>query len=87
MLHRKKELLLTELKYLENDNYRVYLAKTAYGSNPLDTLASSSTDWKTTLSSVKGVYLLTDIKEGEHYVESAYGEDGQVIYILLYWWK
>lgn len=28
--------------------------------------------------------LLTDIKEGEHYVESAYGEDGQVIYIYCY---
>lgn len=40
------ELLLTGLKDLENDNYRVHLAKMAYGSNPLDTLASSSTDWK-----------------------------------------
>ncbi|WP_319200071.1 GIY-YIG nuclease family protein [uncultured Ilyobacter sp.] len=33
-------------------------------------------DWKTALSKVKGVYLLTDQNTGKHYVGSAYGNDG-----------
>lgn len=33
-------------------------------------------DWKFALSNVKGIYLLSDEKEGKHYVGSAYGEDG-----------
>lgn len=33
-------------------------------------------DWKTILSSVKGVYLITDINTGKLYVGSAYGENG-----------
>lgn len=33
-------------------------------------------DWKSALSKVKGVYLLTDKKMGRHYVGSAYGEGG-----------
>lgn len=31
--------------------------------------------WKTALSSVKGVYIITDILNGKHYVGSAYGEE------------
>ncbi|MGH0003508.1 GIY-YIG nuclease family protein [Pseudovibrio ascidiaceicola] len=33
-------------------------------------------DWKVALSSVYGVYLLTDTKTGKHYVGSAYGVSG-----------
>ncbi len=33
-------------------------------------------DWKTVLSAVKGVYLITDKKTGKLYIGSAYGEDG-----------
>lgn len=33
-------------------------------------------DWKVALSSVYGVYLLTDKKTGKHYVGSAYGNQG-----------
>lgn len=33
-------------------------------------------DWKTILSSIKGIYLITDTKTGKLYVGSAYGEDG-----------
>ena len=33
-------------------------------------------DWKTALESVKGVYLITDKKNGKMYVGSAYGEAG-----------
>jgi hypothetical protein len=33
-------------------------------------------DWKVALSSVYGVYLLTDTKTGKHYVGSAYGSQG-----------
>ena len=33
-------------------------------------------DWKTALESVKGVYLITDKKNGKMYVGSAYGEMG-----------
>lgn len=33
-------------------------------------------DWKTALSSVKGIYLITDLNTGRLYVGSAYGEDG-----------
>lgn len=40
------ELLLTKLKDLENDNYRVHLAKTAYGESPLNALASGSDSWE-----------------------------------------
>lgn len=37
---------------------------------------NSYTDWKTALSSVNGVYLITDLGTGKLYVGSAYGEDG-----------
>ena len=33
-------------------------------------------DWKTALSNVKGIYLLTDKKTGKLYVGSAYGDNG-----------
>jgi len=33
-------------------------------------------DWKVALSSVYGVYLLTDKNTGKHYVGSAYGSQG-----------
>lgn len=33
-------------------------------------------DWKAALSSVKGVYLITDKSNGKHYIGSAYGGDG-----------
>ena len=33
-------------------------------------------DWKAALSSVFGVYLITDKNTGKHYVGSAYGEEG-----------
>ncbi len=33
-------------------------------------------DWKAALESVKGVYLITDVKTGKRYVGSAYGEHG-----------
>lgn len=33
-------------------------------------------DWKVALSSVSGVYLLSDQKTGKHYVGSAYGSNG-----------
>jgi hypothetical protein len=46
-----------------------------YGSiflNPITNLH----DWKEQLSSVKGVYLITDTKTEKLYVGSAYGEEG-----------
>lgn len=33
-------------------------------------------DWKTVLSAIKGVYLITDKNTGKLYIGSAYGEDG-----------
>lgn len=33
-------------------------------------------DWKTILSAIKGVYLITDTNTGRLYIGSAYGEDG-----------
>jgi hypothetical protein len=33
-------------------------------------------DWKSILSSIKGIYLLTDKKTGKHYIGSANGEKG-----------
>lgn len=33
-------------------------------------------DWRTVLSSIKGIYLITDINTGKLYVGSAYGENG-----------
>lgn len=35
-----------------------------------------SEDWKTSLKCYKGVYLITDKKNGKHYVGSAYGKNG-----------
>lgn len=37
---------------------------------------SSRPDWRASLSSVKGVYLISDILTGKRYVGSAYGEGG-----------
>lgn len=34
------------------------------------------TDWKSILSSIKGIYLITDVNTGKLYVGSAYGEEG-----------
>lgn len=43
----------------------------------LETIVKNElSDWKTALSKVKGIYLLTDQKTGKHYVGSAYGNDG-----------
>jgi len=33
-------------------------------------------DWKVALSSVSGIYLISDKKTGKHYIGSAYGENG-----------
>lgn len=33
-------------------------------------------DWRTILSAIKGIYLITDTKTGLLYIGSAYGEDG-----------
>ncbi len=37
---------------------------------------TEKSDWKTALENVKGVYLITDKKNGKMYVGSAYGEGG-----------
>jgi hypothetical protein len=43
----------------------------------LETLVRNSRpDWKAALASVKGIYLISDIKTGKRYVGSAYGEQG-----------
>jgi hypothetical protein len=43
----------------------------------LETLVRNSRpDWKAALSSVKGIYLISDIKTGKCYVGSAYGDQG-----------
>jgi hypothetical protein len=43
----------------------------------LETLVRNSRpDWKAALESVKGIYLISDIKTGKRYVGSAYGERG-----------
>lgn len=38
-------------------------------------VSNQITSWKTALSNVKGIYLITDKKTGKHYVGSAYGDD------------
>lgn len=43
----------------------------------LETLVRTARpDWKGALSSVKGIYLISDVKTGKRYVGSAYGLDG-----------
>lgn len=37
---------------------------------------SEAADWKAALSSVKGVYMLTDMNNGKRYIGSAYGDGG-----------
>lgn len=45
--------------------------------NVLETIFKSErSDWKAALSSVKGVYLITDKSNGKQYVGSAYGSEG-----------
>ena len=39
-------------------------------------IKNSLTDWKSALSSVFGIYLLSDKKTGKHYIGSAYGKNG-----------
>jgi hypothetical protein len=39
-------------------------------------VAQEIESWKSALSSVAGVYLITDTETGRHYVGSAYGEGG-----------
>lgn len=41
-----------------------------------DIINNEYPDWKTALSSVKGIYLITDLGTGKLYVGAAYGEDG-----------
>jgi hypothetical protein len=38
-------------------------------------ILSEDVSWKTALSNIKGVYLITDRKNGRHYIGSAYGDD------------
>ena len=43
----------------------------------LETLVRNSRpDWKAALGSVKGIYLISDIKTGKRYIGSAYGDQG-----------
>jgi hypothetical protein len=37
---------------------------------------NSRPDWTAALASVKGIYLISDIKSGKRYVGSAYGDQG-----------
>jgi len=39
-------------------------------------IKNNLSDWKVALSSVYGIYLISDEKTGKHYVGSAYGEEG-----------
>lgn len=39
-------------------------------------LTSERSDWSATLSSTKGVYLISDTSAGKHYIGSAYGDMG-----------
>ncbi len=52
---------------IENINHTYYQLKLIY-DNKLE-------DWKSVLSNIKGIYLLTDTKTGKHYVGSAKGVD------------
>jgi len=36
----------------------------------------NKTDWKSALSNLKGVYLITDLKTNKKYIGSAYGDQG-----------
>ena len=40
-----------------------------------EVILSEDASWKTALSNIKGVYLITDRKNGKHYIGSAYGDD------------
>lgn len=53
---------------IENINHDYHRLKLIYDNN--------LEDWKTALSNVSGIYLLTDTKTGKHYVGSAYGGNG-----------
>ena len=37
---------------------------------------NSRPDWKAALASIKGIYLISDIRTGKRYVGSAYGDQG-----------
>lgn len=39
-------------------------------------ISIDQTNWKTALENIKGIYLITDISNGKHYVGSAYGNEG-----------
>ena len=39
-------------------------------------IASDAHDWKAALSSVKGIYMLTDMNNGKKYIGAAYGDGG-----------
>ena len=39
-------------------------------------MRNSRPDWKAALASVKGIYLISDIKTGKRYIGSAYGDQG-----------
>ncbi len=55
-------------KSIENINHSYYSMETI--------LKNELSDWKTALSKVKGVYLLSDTLTGKHYVGSATGNNG-----------
>ena len=52
----------------ENINHNFRLLESIYKTN--------KSDWKTALTCVKGVYLITDKSNGKRYVGSAYGDTG-----------
>lgn len=48
-----------------------------HGFNAIQIIINNNLlDWKAALSSVNGIYLISDEKAGKHYVGSAYGEEG-----------
>ena len=63
----KERIAVEKFKGFENVNINFEYLKTI--------IVKGETTWKTALGSVKGVYLITDKKNGKHYVGSAYGAD------------
>ncbi|GMO36968.1 MAG: hypothetical protein Ta2B_16840 [Termitinemataceae bacterium] len=82
MLNRKSESIMDELEvfeimstYYEGDDFPGYENVTLSWDQLYTIIDRGKKDWITALKNQKGVYLITDKKNGKQYVGSAYGEE------------
>lgn len=72
----KRNIEILEISKIEHINFHSYTDVVLSFTELKEIFINKYNDWKTALSSVNGIYLITDILSGKQYIGSSYGKDG-----------